>query len=86
MALVHINSIDGAGYRNEVISVTERIAEKVQAASEAGATIVVNKSWNYTGRGLGFERVERLSQTNSKRGGKPTRVIWACYRAKGMWD
>lgn len=51
---------------------------KIEAAEAAGAEIIINTNWQFKGKK--FTRVEKLSQTNSRFGGKPKHIIWACYR------
>jgi hypothetical protein len=77
MALTQIARKDGNGtmHRAHVRSVT---LGKVEAAEAAGAEIIINTNWQFKGKQ--FTRVEKLSQTNSRFGGKPKHIIWACYR------
>ena len=53
---------------------------KIASARAAGAEIVENANWRFTGRGAGYARIEKLAQTNSRRHGRPVRIVWACYR------
>jgi len=59
--------------------VNEPTWQRIQLARAHGATIIINTNPFYTGKQRGYNRVVKLSQTNSTKTGYPLRVIWACY-------
>ena len=64
------------------VTVMETTWHKMEAAKAAGAVIVVNKNWRYTGNAR-FQRIEKLAQTNTKTDGVPKQIVWACYGDNG---
>ena len=64
------------------VTVVESTWNKMQEAKAAGAVIVVNKNWRYTGNAR-FARIEKLAQTNTKTDGVPKQIIWACFGDNG---
>jgi len=53
---------------------------KIATARAAGAEIIENRNFRFTGKHLGFSRVEPLARTNSRLRGWHLRIVWACYR------
>jgi hypothetical protein len=60
------------------VTVTAATWDKMKAAREKGATIIVNKNWRFTGHRR-FESIEKLAQVNSKTTRIPKHIVWACY-------
>lgn len=77
MALTTIQGRDGNGAAMAA-HVRPQTAAKVATALDAGAEIIINTNWQF--KGSEYARVEKLSQTNHRKGGKPKHIIWACYR------
>ena len=77
MALTQIARKDGNGAIHSAHAQPATLG-KIEAAEAAGAEIIINTNWQF--KGQAFTRVEKLSQTNDRFGGKPKHIIWACYR------
>lgn len=80
MAIHTIYGYDGNKNPVAPINVSERTWNKITIAIDEGATIVINKSWDYRGKARGFRRTKKLAQTNSRIHKYPKHVVWACYK------